>query len=221
MTGSIDAECLHVCNKLVMNTCQVEGCELKVRSRNSPYCEKHYMRMRRHGSTEKRSTLKQGKLQHSGGYLLIYAPDHPLKRKSCRVYEHRAVYYQHHGDGPFRCHWCESVVTWDDMHVDHLDDCKTNNIPENLVASCPTCNQKRGHHKVARAMRLRSHRRYTVHGKTMCLNEWAGYLGLSFATLQWRLDRGWPIEKVFSPRIGKSGPPSRRKPKVYSDQLHI
>ena len=199
--------------------CIVDGCELSVRSRNSHYCEKHYMRVRRHGTTEKLSTRKDGKLEHTGGYLLVYAPDHPLACGSPRVYEHRKVYYDKHGAGPFRCHWCAKTVGWDTLHIDHLDDCKTNNEPDNLVPSCPVCNQKRGVDKMRRTMRENSDRRYTAHGKTMCLNEWADYLGISRNSIEYRLKAGWDISKVFSPRIGNSGPPSRKLAKIVPESV--
>lgn len=192
------------------NVCEATDCGMSTRSRNSKYCEKHYMRIRRHGSTEKLSTRKEGKLEHSGGYLLVYAPEHPLAGCRSRVYEHRKVYYDIHGAGPFDCHWCGKSVNWDTLHIDHLDDCKTNNKPGNLVPSCPVCNQKRGIGKMTKKMREKSPRRYTAHGKTMCLNEWANYLGLSRASLDYRLNAGWCISRVFSPRIGNSGPQSRK-----------
>ncbi|HEJ0068213.1 TPA: HNH endonuclease [Citrobacter koseri] len=177
------------------------------------------MRVRRHGSTDKKSTKKEGKLEHSGGYLLVYAPDHPLAGSSSRVYEHRKVYYDAHGAGPFNCHWCGKVVSWRDLHIDHLDDSKTNNKPSNLVASCPVCNQKRGRARMTKTMRENSHRRYTVHGKSMCLNEWANYLGLSRASLEYRLNAGWDINRVFSPRTGNSGPPSSRLAKIVHEGI--
>ncbi|WP_440863193.1 HNH endonuclease [Symbiopectobacterium purcellii] len=199
--------------------CEVENCGVPVRSRNSRYCEKHYMRVRRHGSTEKQSTRKEGKLEHSGGYLLVYAPNHPLACGTSRVYEHRLVYYDKHGAGPFRCHWCCKSVNWDTLHIDHLDNCKTNNELTNLVASCPVCNQKRGRAKMRQTMRKKSHRRYNVHGKTMCLNEWADYLGISPNSIEYRLNAGWDINKAFSPRIGNSGPPSRKLAKIVHEAI--
>ncbi|WP_288875117.1 hypothetical protein [uncultured Kosakonia sp.] len=215
MTGSLN-DSATFCTR---NSCEVEGCNLHKRSRNSPYCEKHYMRVRRHGTTDKMSTRKAGKLEHTGGYLLIYAPEHPLAGGSSRVYEHRKVYYDAHGAGPFGCHWCGKEIGWDSLHIDHLDNCKTNNKPPNLVASCAVCNQQRGRDKMIKTMREKSHRRYTAHGKTMCLNEWADYLGLSRTSLEYRINAGWDINTVFSPRIGNSGPPSRKLAKMVHEEI--
>ena len=190
--------------------CSVAGCFSMANRKGAGLCEKHYMRQRRHGSTDKAVVVKPGLLTHTHGYKQAYAPEHPLRTaNSNRVYEHRVVYHAHHGDGPFACHWCSGVVTWDDMHIDHLNDIKDDNNPDNLVASCPICNQKRGFDKMAMTHRLKSERRYTAHGKTMCLIEWARYLNLSRNAIEYRLHAGWKIDDVFSPRKGRSGPPSR------------
>ncbi|MCF5712470.1 hypothetical protein GIB57_12170 [Pseudomonas tremae] len=189
--------------------CHVAGCIAVANRKGAVLCEKHYTRHRRHGSTDKAVVVKPGLLSHSHGYTLTYAPEHPLRRdSSCRVYEHRRVYHAQHGDGPFNCHWCSTIVGWDDLHVDHLNDVKDDNAPSNLVASCATCNQKRGVGKMALTHRLKSNRRYTAHGKTMCLIEWARHLNLSRNALEYRLGAGWKLDDVFSPRKGRSGPPS-------------
>lgn len=46
----------------------------------------------------------------------------------------------------------------------------------------------------ARATRL-----YTYEGKTMCIKDWADYVGISASSMQKRLNNGWPLEKAFSP----------------------
>lgn len=63
-----------------------------------------------------------------------------------RVWEHRWVLYEKIGPGPHPCHWCGAMVNWGFgtgpgvLTVDHLDNVGTNNVPENLVPSCHTCN---------------------------------------------------------------------------------
>lgn len=189
--------------------CSVDDCSMSANRVGAGMCEKHYMRMRRNGQTAKLDMVKPGLLTHSHGYKLAHEPNHSLRRSSSRVYEHRVVYHAHHGDGPFPCHWCSAVVTWDDMHVDHLNDIKDDNSPDNLVASCPTCNQARGVEKMRIAMRMNSKRRHTVHGKTMCLSEWSRELGISNASINSRLKRGWSLEDAFSPRRTNAGPASK------------
>ncbi|WP_252318306.1 MULTISPECIES: hypothetical protein [Symbiopectobacterium] len=53
----------------------------------------------------------------------------------------------------------------------------------------------------------------------MCLNEWADYLGISPSSIEYRLNAGWDINKVFSPRIGNSGPPSRKLAKIVYEHI--
>lgn len=192
--------------RLTHNVCTASGCGKPHHCRG--YCKMHYTRLSRTGQLELRKP--DSFKEHSGGYLLRYDPDHPLANAGGgRVYEHRRVYYNANGEGPFKCHWCGIVVTWSDMHVDHLNDDPKDNLLENLVASCPICNQKRGHHKVAKTMRQRGVK-ITFDGRTMCLSEWAVEVGISVAALRYRIDAGWPIEQTLSRPRGKSGPKSAR-----------
>lgn len=52
----------------------------------------------------------------------------------------------------------------------------------------------------ARATRL-----YTYDGKTMCIKDWAQEVGISPASMQKRLNNGWPLEKAFS-KVKHDGP---------------
>lgn len=187
--------------------CSVDGCNGAPRSTYVPWCEKHYMRKYRKGTTD----LHQAKpvLVHSAGYLVDRAPGHPLATEGNRayVYQHRRVFYEAHGEGPFNCHWCGVVVGWSDMHVDHVDADKQNNELANLVASCPRCNQARGLPKLRRSMAERRGRHVSAFGETLCLSEWSRRTGLSGHAIAWRLDRlGWsPEDAVSAPRITHSG----------------
>ncbi len=44
----------------------------------------------------------------------------------------------------------------------------------------------------------RATRVYTHDGKTMCIKDWADYVGISPQAMQKRLNNGWPLEKAFS-----------------------
>lgn len=62
---------------------------------------------------------------------------------------HRRVLYEAIGPGEHDCHWCRAPVAWlaegdAALIVDHLDDDKLNNAPDNLVPSCNACNVTRG-----------------------------------------------------------------------------
>ena len=179
------------------STCQADGCEKPTAYGRRNFCEAHYMRLHRKGNLE----LCQPKqtLEHTHGYVLQYASGHPLRVNKSRSheYQHRIVFYDHHGDGPFHCHWCNITVTWSDMHVDHLNSVRDDNRLTNLVPSCPRCNQKRGQEKMRRTMR-RNGRQLTAFGKTQSVSEWAQETGISRTTISWRIDQGWSVQKALT-----------------------
>lgn len=125
--------------------CTVPGCNNYAKRSKDTYCEKHYGRLRRNGNLkgpEPRLEL----VKHQSGYMLKHAPDHPLAQKYGFVPEHRLVMYEKLGDQDhFNCHWCDAVLNgWDDVVIDHLNEDKADNNPDNLVISCNTCNRIRG-----------------------------------------------------------------------------
>jgi hypothetical protein len=182
--------------------CTVVGCEIPPRSGSSPYCEKHYIRLYRNGTLEKKNVPVA--FEHSHGYVLVPAAGHFLARGSSHAYEHRVVYHKAHGDGPFPCYWCQSSVAWDDLHIDHLDDNKKNNSTDNLVASCAVCNQKRGQHKIQNTWRTKVG--ITALGMTKTMNEWALYAGISRQSIIFRLKSGLSFEDAITKPKGKTGP---------------
>jgi hypothetical protein len=84
------------------------------------------------------------------GYRYVTCAGHPLADKRGRLYEHRRVLFDSIGAGPHSCHWCNRPVAWKRhkgctrLVVDHLNDDKLDNRPENLVPSCTRCNGDRG-----------------------------------------------------------------------------
>lgn len=186
-------------SKPVFTVCEVGGCGKPVRYRTQRYCNAHYNRMWRKGSTEDRPHKET--LEHVGGYILDRCPGHPLATSGAPryVYQHRRVFFDAKGGGPFACHVCGGVVTWADMHVDHLDDDPANNEIGNLAPACPTCNQLRGREKM-RATRRSQGRLYTINGETLCLTEWAERLGINRSAIRGRIKAGWPIERALTER---------------------
>jgi hypothetical protein len=160
------------------------------------------MRVYRHGSTEKKRSAKT--LLHSNGYVMVPASGHVLAHGSSHAYEHRLVYHKHHGDGPFNCHWCGCAVTWGDLHIDHLDDNKTNNAVANLAATCPPCNMKRGQTKARNTWRSKIG--VSALGMSKTMNEWAEYAGISRNSIIARLKRGMSFEDAVTKPRGKFGP---------------
>lgn len=179
-----------------MKRCKVEACRSPVRSLNATLCDKHYFRLRNTGTTDKR---KSRKFKNSGGYIVVY--DSKNRRNE---YEHRKVLFESMGNGPFKCHWCKKTITKRTMHTDHLNEVKDDNDPSNVVPSCAICNQARGRHKMivtkqACGMNL------TLGNETMPLIEWAKRIGISAASMHWRLSN-WSVEKALTTLRGNTGP---------------
>jgi hypothetical protein len=170
--------------------CTIPGCDMNVRSSGTAYCEMHYGRFRRNGH----SGLRQIPLLrvHTQGYLQVFAPSHPLAKRQgrSREYQHRVVYYDHHGEGPFECNWCGKPVTWKTMHVDHVNGDRQDNRIENLVASCPKCNSWRDEEKNLRALRNKIGKKLSFDGETKTVSEWARQVGIAHSSMNARLQRG-------------------------------
>jgi 5-methylcytosine-specific restriction endonuclease McrA len=197
--------------------CVVDGCDNKVRSANAKYCEKHYGRIRRGKPLS--DPIYGRKSSHTGGYVLIYVPDHPLREGKRRKteYEHRVVFYNANGVGPFECHVCGATVGWDVMHVDHLNDDVKDNRLSNLKAACPTCNQWRGKEKMTQTHRSKSNYQIEWDSQTKCLSEWAEIVGITKVGLRERLKRGWSVERALTtPAQNFKGPRGTRQSKGYS-----
>ncbi len=191
-----------------VTACRVEGCGSIANRKGACLCEAHYMRLRRTGSHELRKPKERR--VHSHGYILVHAPGHPLGRGESYVYEHRAVFHAEHGDGPFTCHWCGAPVTWETMHVDHVNSVRDDNRLDNLVASCPPCNQERGIPKMRQTQRAMGH---IIHhgGESLCVSEWARRIGVKRRTLHERLRAGWPVERILSPSQRNSAKQSEER----------
>lgn len=196
--------------------CEVDGCCLRVRSPGATLCEKHYMRKRRRGTVKKAIEANPPKpeLPHSNGYVLEYMPDHPLWGEvKGRLYQHRRVFFDRYGKGPFNCHWCGQQVVWQGMHVDHVNAIRDDNRIDNLVPSCPPCNQARGTEKMKAARRKRSTTRLEWNGESLCISEWAERLGITPTSVKWRMSRGWPVQRIVTEGRGKFGPKSTKQAK--------
>lgn len=48
---------------------------------------------------------------------------------------------------------------------------------------------------------LRRNVRITYKEKSMCISEWARYLGINRQTFQNRLSRGWSLERAFTEKV--------------------
>lgn len=140
----------HQCNrhyrqmqKARAGICKIHKCQDPAVRVGHGLCEKHYYRNRRNGTFD--GPVIAGRYEVKSGYVLLLMPDHPLAEKSRRsIYEHRFVAYETRQGVCTPCHWCGVQLTWDSATVDHLNEVKDDNRPENLVVACNSCNRARG-----------------------------------------------------------------------------
>lgn len=185
--------------------CKIEDCGKHANRKGHQLCEAHYGRFRRNGTFDVRPPVVES--SHSGGYILDHVDGHPLCTPGGGnvVFQHRRIYYDIHGVGPFQCNWCAERITWADLHVDHLNEDKKDNAPDNLVVSCGVCNQQRGMWKSV-AKSKHNGLIITFNGESYCQVDWARKIGITVQSLVWRLNHGWPIERALTESKGRTGP---------------
>jgi len=196
--------------------CIVDGCECSPRSGYSKYCEMHYGRIRRNGNIELRPKNTRSVRHH--GYVVVNVKSE-LSHKMGWVYEHRLVLINKIGTGKHPCHWCGKIVDFslrypksrDALVVDHLDDVKANNDPDNLVPSCSSCNARRSAIKINEKMREKRSTWVEFGGERKTVKEWADELGIRRESLFWRLKNGWSTERALTKGRGVTGPKRQEK----------
>ena len=127
--------------------CPISGCGRHIPISGAKFCMMHAARLSRKGNLGSAGYAKGGghaDYLGSDGYVLEFNSQHPAAC-SGRIRQHQRIFYDKHpADTPLICYWCGCNLRWDNFHVDHLDNDRSNNDPENLEASCETCNPQRG-----------------------------------------------------------------------------
>lgn len=144
--------CLASRNRVRRDTqepCITEGCG-KAKGYASGYCNSCYYRVHRTGTIDRRQLVQA--TTRPDGYRKVRAPGHPTATASGHSMEHRKVVFDALAGAPPTCFWCAKALRWeakrrsnDAVVVDHLNDQKGDNRPENLVPACNRCNFARGH----------------------------------------------------------------------------
>lgn len=147
--GSVDAPTRS--RKSDRPPCRLDGCEKRGRSPYEDICSMHYHREYRHGDGDR--TAWDVRTKDGSVYRRVKIPGHPLARKNGDVWEHRVVLYNKVGPGPQLCHHCDRRILWfvadpqkNDprlIQVDHLNNNRSDNRPDNLVPCCHRCNTRR------------------------------------------------------------------------------
>lgn len=124
--------------------CSVEDCGREASYKAAQLCQMHYFRIRRNGTVVKTPIGRAHRYVTPNGYITLYKPGHPLANKTKCVFEHRFVMWPIVGPDCRPCELCDLPQTWATCHVDHIDENRQNNSPENLRILCRGCNVKRG-----------------------------------------------------------------------------
>lgn len=196
--------------------CSIDACENKAKYVNPPICQTHYHRMWRNGSYH--LERKEARYITSNGYVVVSAPGHPLSRKSGYILEHRLVAYEKYNGSCPICEICGAQTSWDiyKFHVDHIDNNRQNNHPENLRLICNACNTKKDidddYYQKNGAFSL------TINGKTMTARMWANQPGANFCSpsIKNRYKSGIPAwESVFGEKRTHKNKNSKKN--LYND----
>lgn len=180
--------------------CTAKGCDRDIRYRSLELCQKHYFRLWRTGTTDARKP--NPRLVTPNGYVRVYAPDHTLAEKNGYVLEHRKVAFDDINGELKSCSLCGIDIDWTNCHVDHIDNNRQNNAPENLRPTCIGCNVMRSRlkpqHEYAHFQAL------TCRGRTMTPTEWARQPGVvvSASTIRRQLKLGsTPEHAIYGEKI--------------------
>lgn len=124
--------------------CEVEGCPKQAVRAGAGLCEACYVRRRRTGGVKDTRSPPVYRYRTHAGYIVRLQPGHPLATAEGRVLEHRQVAFAKCGGVCPACYWCCKKLEWASAVVDHLNDEKDDNRPDNLVVACNGCNRARG-----------------------------------------------------------------------------
>ncbi|MBC3948309.1 HNH endonuclease signature motif containing protein [Pseudomonas folii] len=169
---------------LLKKVCSCDGCEKPAKGLG--LCSMHYTRQARYGTLE-RTRKRTPSYIHTQGYVVEHAPDHPLSNSAGEIYQHRRIFFDLFGEGPFNCFGCSQVLIWSVMQIDHIDEVKSNNDPSNLRPACSGCNTRRSRNRMIETKRLNSKKVYR--GRQMTLSELATIKGMTIPGMASRLKK--------------------------------
>lgn len=194
--------------------CSASGCDRPAQYRSACLCQKHYFRLWRNGSTELKPKRKaRYRICGLNGYMFIHVPGHPMASANGYAREHRVVVYDDLGPDPMSCELCGKEVTWETVHIDHINCDKTDNRRENLRPTCNGCNTQRGRKPECE---YESNHKITYQGVSATPTEWARHAGVfvSGATILRRLNMGATVEEaLFGPKRTHNGKVKTRPPR--------
>lgn len=200
--------------------CKIDGCDHEVMYVRRGICQMHYFRMMRTGSYEIKSKEWKYRTQNTVGYQMVHIPGHLLAMANGYTYEHRAVIYSKYGERLPPCEICGKELTWESVHIDHIDENVKNNQESNLRPLCNACNVRRG--RIKKPEYTRSGRiAITCFGETKTPNEWARdpRISISNAAIVHRKKKGMSdVDALLTPPATHNGkkPVKKLTPPKYT-----
>lgn len=181
-------------------------------------CQKHYFRMMRNGTFDLKCLTPSSYITPEG-YRKLTGVTHPAASPTSRttVFEHRAVAYDARNGVAGDCEICGDAVTWETCHVDHINENKLDNRPENLRITCRKCNVCR-----SGKIGIRSGCMFlTFEGETKTAHDWARdhRVKVTGTTIRRRKRSGMTDEEaLFSKKMTHTSKPSKKPaPKLFKD----
>lgn len=194
--------------------CKVDGCGREVDYTNKRLCQKHYFRQWRTGTTDDRK--RKTRYQDDSGYWSLFKPSHPLACVNGSVREHRFIYYETRDPNPTCCELCGADIDWTTLHIDHIDENKSNNTPENLRALCGPCNVFRTRPLTSGCKHI-----FTIDGLSMSAHAWAAREDVKVAghtIIRRRRDFGWSdFDCVYKERMTHHHTKTKKQERKYDE----
>lgn len=135
-----------------------------------------------------------------GGYknkMPEYVSWHAMKTR-CDNPTHRA-YARYGGRGiSYDPRWAEFKNFLDDMGLKPDPKMELDRIDNEKNYSKENCKWSTREEQTRNRGGKRATRLYTYAGKTMCIKDWADYVGISPQSMQKRLNKGWSLERAFT-----------------------
>ena len=195
--------------------CKILDCDRNADYEKQQVCQKHYFRFIRNGTYSLSVKPAKYRTSNPAGYQKLLEPDHPLADIHGRVYEHRFVYFNAPDHHVSSCSLCDKPISWDDCHIDHIDNNVKNNDILNLRATCAPCNVFRGHSATSMGKNF-----YTVGNITLTAHGWARRddVQVSSTCIADRRRRGMSdSDAIYAPRKTSYNTITKKQKVIYDE----
>lgn len=177
--------------------CKISGCGKSAKFKTEQLCQMHYFRRMRNGTFDTIRKKGREKYISDNGYVMVHCKGHHFAReKTHYAFEHRIVAYEKYGEILPNCELCDMELNWSNAVIDHIDEVRTNNHPNNLRPLCWNCNINR---TVRVGLSYRNAMAVEFNGRTMTPTEWAREPNVKVhgATIRKRLKDGYSVEEAI------------------------